>query len=360
MTEPRAGLSAGARADLPLALDAMGGDNAPRDVVRGALAYAREGGGRVFLVGRPEAVQAEIDAAGDGPPAAGIEVVPASEVIEFGDKVASIRNKRDSSIHVGTRLVRDGLASAFVSAGHTGAVMAVSKVVYGLIEGVDRPALPAPLPRIGPGYTVLLDAGANVDCKPEHFRQFAVMGSLYAKHVFGVESPRVALLSIGEEDSKGNDVSREVAQILRETPIRFIGNVEGNDLFDDHADVVVCDGFVGNVALKVGEGIAEAITGMIKAEVRRSLWRRMVALLMLPALRPLKTKTDYAEVGGVPLLGLRQVSIVAHGRSSPKAIKNALRAAQAVVRGDMIARIAGEIGALHEAEQRLAAGRSTG
>lgn len=341
-----------ARAELPLALDAMGGDDAPASVVSGGLQYARETGRTVLLVGQPVPIEEALRKQhGDGAP---VDIVPASEVIDFGDKVAIIRSKRDSSIHVGTRLVRDRKACAFVSAGHTGAVMAVSKVVYGLLPGVDRPALPAPFPRTGPGYTVLLDAGANVDCRPEHFRQFAVMGRHYSRVLFGVTNPRVALLSIGEEDSKGNDIGREVAQILRETPVNFVGNVEGNDLFSDKADVVVCDGFVGNVALKVGEGIAEAIAGMIKAEIRRSLWRRLVALAMAPALRPLKKKTDYAEVGGVPLLGLRQVTVVAHGRSNPKAIKNALACADAMVARDMVERIAREIVVLHEAEQRVA------
>lgn len=352
MADSPSGANAAERAALPLALDAMGGDHAPGNNVQGAIDFSRATGRKVLLVGRPDVVGPALAAARPG--GAPLEVVAAAEVIEFGDKVAAIRNKRDSSIHVGARLVRDGRAAAFVSAGHTGAMMAVGKVVFGLVEGVDRPALPAPLPRVGSGYTVLLDVGANVDCKTEHFRQFAVMGYHYARHVFRVEHPRVALLSIGEEDSKGNDVSREVAQILRETPVNFIGNVEGNDLFHDKADVVVCDGFVGNVALKVGEGIAEAITTMVRTEIQRNIFRRLAALLMLPALRPLKKKVDYAEVGGVPLLGLRQVAIVAHGRSNPKAIKNALRAADAIVHGDLIGRIAGEVRVLHEAEQRLA------
>jgi glycerol-3-phosphate acyltransferase PlsX len=288
---------------------------------------------------------------GDAP----VEIVPATEVIDFGEKITSIRSKRDSSIHVGARLVRDGRACAFVSAGHTGAVMAISKVVYGLIDGVDRPALPAPLPRPGRGYTVLVDAGANLDCRPEHLQQFAVMGYHYSRRVLGVPNPRVALLSIGEEDTKGNEIGREVARILRETPINFIGNVEGHDLFGDKADVVVCDGFVGNVALKVAEGLAESLGGLVKLEFRRTPWRRLgAALLLWPALRPIRKKADYAEVGGVPLLGLKKVSVVAHGRSTPKAIKNALRVAQAAVSGGMLEMIAGEIAALHDTEQRLA------
>lgn len=347
MTSPAGG-------PLPLALDAMGGDHAPLQIVRGGLEYSRSSGRTVLLVGRPEQVASALRHSAQWTRGATWEVVPASDVIEFDEKITSIRNKKNSSIHVGTRLVRDGRAAAFVSAGHTGAVMALSKVIFGLIEGVDRPALPAPLPRVGGGYTVLLDAGANVDCRPEHFRQFAVMGDIYSRRVLGVARPRVALLSIGEEDSKGNEILLEVTQTLRETPIYFIGNVEGNDLFRDRADVVVCDGFVGNVALKVAEGIAEAIRAMLKQEIAGTPAGWLAALPMFFVQRPLKKKTDYAEVGGVPLLGLRHVSIVAHGRSSPKAIMNALRAGEAAATAGIATKIAEEIAGLHAAERRLA------
>lgn len=358
------GATAGAAGpSAPIALDAMGGDHAPLSIVRGAMDYARETGRTVFLVGRPAQVNeavATVRASWTARAArvahAPVEVVPAEDVIGFGEKIASIRRKRDSSIHVGTRLVRDGRACAFVSAGHTGAVMAIAKVMYGVIEGVERPALPAPMPRPrGPGYTVLVDAGANLDCRPEHLEQFAVMGNQYSQRVLGASRPRVALLSIGEEDSKGNNIGREAARVLRATPINFIGNVEGYDLFSDKADVVVCDGFVGNVALKVAEGLVEALGGLVKVEFRRTPWRRLgAALLLWPALRPIRKKADYAEVGGVPLLGLKKVAVVAHGRSTPKAIKNALRAAAAAESGGMLEMIAGEIAALHETQQRLA------
>ncbi len=348
----------------PIALDAMGGDHAPLSVVRGAMDYARETGRVVHLVGVRDRVEEAIKTVRASWTAraarvahAPVEVIPASEVIDFGEKISSIRSKRDSSIHVGARLVRDGKASAFVSAGHTGAVMAISKAVFGLIEGVDRPALPAPLPRPrGPGYTILVDAGANLYCRPEHLQQFAVMGNAYSRCVMGVPEPRVALLSIGEEDSKGSEMGREVARVLRETPINFIGNIEGYDLFRDRAEVAVCDGFVGNVALKVAEGLVEALGGLVKVEFRRTPWRRLgAALLLWPALRSIRKKADYAEVGGVPLLGLRQIVVVAHGRSTPKAIKNALRAAAAAAGGGMLQTIAGEIGALSETQQRMAA-----
>jgi glycerol-3-phosphate acyltransferase PlsX len=335
-----------------LALDAMGGDRGPTEIVKGGVDYARATGETVYLVGPREPVEAALRACGgsDAP----VEVVPAADVIEFTDKINAIRSKRDSSIHVGTRLVRDGRAQGFVSAGHTGAVMFVSKVMYGVLEGVDRPALPAPLPRIGPGYTVLVDAGANVDCETEHLRQFAVMGMHYARRIFGVENPRVALLSIGEEDSKGNEMLRAVAPILRAANVNFVGNVEGNDLLTDKADVVVCDGFVGNVALKVGEGIAESIMHIIREESAKHLTRRIGAALMLPAFRSLKRKIDYAETGGVPLLGLKNISVVSHGRSSSKAITNALRVAREAQVGNMVGHMEMELRLLHQAERRLA------
>lgn len=335
-----------------LALDAMGGDLGPLEVVRGGLAHSRATGTRVLLVGQPEPIEEALRAIDE--PGGCVEIIPAPDVVQFSDSITTIRAKRNSSIHAGTRLVRDGTAQAFVSAGHTGAVMFVSKVVYGLLKGVDRPALPAPLPRIGHGYTVLVDAGANVDCTPEHLRQFAVMGSQYARLIFGAEKPRVALLSIGEEDSKGNEFLRAVAPILRAANVNFVGNIEGNDLLTEKADVIVCDGFVGNVALKVAEGIAESIMHIIREESAKHLTRRLGAALMLPAFRSLKKKIDYAETGGVPLLGLRNVSVVAHGRSSAKAISNALRTAGEAVASGMVRQMENELLVLHQAERRLA------
>ncbi|UCF68897.1 MAG: phosphate acyltransferase PlsX [Acidobacteriota bacterium] len=334
-----------------VAIDAMGGDFCPLEPVRGAAEYARETGRRVLLVGHPDAIRKTLSHCHTE--GADLEIVPAAEVIGVHESIASIRTKRDSSIHVGCRLVRDGLASALVSAGHTGALMAISKVVYGLLDGVDRPALPAPMPRRGGGYTILIDAGANVDCRPEHFRQFAVMGHHYARRVFGVENPRIALLSIGEEDSKGNDISRQVSHILRETHVNFIGNLEGNHLFHDRADVLLCDGFVGNVVLKVSEGIAEAILEDLREEMVKGPLRRLGALALRPVFRVLKKKMDYAEYGGVPLLGLKKISVVAHGRSSAKAIQSALRVADTATRVGIVEQIAREIEVLHEAEQRL-------
>jgi glycerol-3-phosphate acyltransferase PlsX len=336
---------------LPIAVDAMGGDHAPGEIVRGAVDYARERGRSVLLVGVPERIERAL--AEYPPRGARVELVPASEVIGFEDKLASIRSKRDSSIHVGARLVRDGTAAAFVSAGHTGAFMAVSKMVVGLIEGVDRPVLPAPLPRRDGGRTVIVDAGANVDCTAEHLRQFAVMGREYARTVMGVDKPRVALLSIGGEEMKGNTVLREVSRILRETEVAFVGNVEGNDVFSNRADVVVCDGFVGNIVLKVSEGLAEGIVQILRDEVRKGGLRRLGALAMRPVFRVLKKKTDYAEHGAVPLLGLKGVGLVAHGRSHARAIRNALQTAALTADSGVVATIGQEIERLHHTEQRL-------
>ena len=341
MTETSASVVPGA--ERALALDAMGGDYAPAEIVRGGVAFARESGRRVLLVGRREAIEPALAAAkaGDAP----VEIVEASEVIGFEDHIAAVRSKRDSSLHVGARLVRDGKAAGFVSAGHTGAMMAICKTVLGVIRGVDRPALPAPLPRLDGGRVIIVDAGANLACKAEHLRQFAVMGSHYCRRVFGVPSPKVALLSVGEEDSKGTEVGREAAELLRASSLEFVGNIEGNSLLSGRADVVVCDGFVGNVALKVAEGVAETVGGMLRSELTRRPWRLPLAAWLRSVMRPQWRRLDYAEVGGVPLLGLARAAVVAHGRSSAKATANALRVCEAVVAGGMIEQIAGEFAA---------------
>lgn len=339
---------------LPLALDAMGGDHAPGETVQGAVDYVRQTGSAVTLVGREPDLRGALAESVGYESRLPLTIEHAPETIDFGEGIKSIRNKRHSSIHVGARLVRHGQASAFVSAGHTGAMMAICKSIFGLLDGVDRPALPAPLPRLDGGYNVLLDAGANVDCRPEHFRQFAVMGYHYSRRIFGVEDPRVGLLSIGEEDAKGNQILKEVAAILRETHINFVGNVEGTSLFRDHAEVIVCDGFVGNVALKVAEGLAETLLTQIKRECTKTPLRKLAAWTLRPGFREIYRRADYAEYGGVPLLGLQQVAIVAHGRSHARAIHSALRVAQQCAASPLLARIADDIAALHQAERKLA------
>ena len=249
--------------------------------------------------------------------------------------------------------MKEGKASGVVSAGSTGAVMVASKIILGTIEGVDRPAIAAVLPTQA-GRMVLLDVGANVECKPHHFRQFAVMGDLYARYVLGIERPRIGLLSIGEEDTKGTDTTKEVFRVLSATPLNFIGNVEGNHVYGGKVDVIITDGFSGNISLKVTESIISSLDVMVRREVAKSLRARLGAWLMMPALREIKKKTDYEEYGGAPLLGARECVIICHGRSSPKAIMNAVRVATEFVVNSVTNHIHAGIRALAEAESRLA------
>jgi phosphate acyltransferase len=307
-----------------IAVDAMGGDHAPAAVVEGSLAAAREWGHRILLVGREREVRAELVRLGASQDE--IEVVDAPEVIEMHEPpVLALRRKKHSSIRVGAHLVREGRADGFISAGNTGAVMACAKVSLGTILGIDRPAVTAVLPNLR-GRSVWLDVGANVDCRPTHIRQFAIMGSIYAKEVLGTSNPRVGLLSVGEEDTKGNDLTKEVFKELREADLNFIGNVEGRDIFNGQCDVIVCDGFTGNVSLKAIESVSEMLLVFLKQELKSSYLARMGLALARPALKRFKKTIDYAEYGGFPLLGVKGAVIIGHGRSSPKAIKNAIRA----------------------------------
>ncbi len=293
---------------ITIAVDAMGGDNAPRPEVEGSVLAAREFGVRILLVGQPNAVRPEL--AKHAAPNLPIEIVPASEVITMNDHPAqAFRRKKDSSVHVAARLVREAKADGLVSAGNTGAVMTVARFLLGALESVDRVALAAPFPNAKGGVSVLLDVGANVDSKPEHLVQFAVMGEIYYRATFGHRRPRVGLLSIGEEEIKGNEF------------------VEGGDLFSGEVDVIVCDGFVGNIALKICEGLAFQIFGLLRKSINSSLASQVGFLFSRGALKGLKKKIDYAESGGAPLLGVRGVCVIAHGRSNANAIKNAIRVA---------------------------------
>src|SRR3982074_74363 len=300
---------------ITIAVDAMGGDHAPRP----------EGEG-IMLVGQPNALRAEL--AKHATPNLPIEIVPASEVITMDDHPAqAFRRKKDSSVHVASRLVREAKADGLVSAGNTGAVMTVAKFLLGTLESVDRVAVAAPFPNARGGVSVLLDVGANVDSKPEHLVQFAVMGEIYYRATFGHRRPRVGLLSIGEEEIKGNELTREVYTRLKRSPVHFVGNVEGGDLFSGEVDVIVCDGFVGNIALKICEGLAFQIFGLLRKSINSSLASQVGFLFSRGALKGLKKKIDYAESGGAPLLGVRGVCVIAHGRSNANAIKNAIRVA---------------------------------
>ena len=310
---------------MKIAVDAMGGDHGPAVVVEGAVAAVKEFGTSVILVGDSGAIEREIARLGVG--AAAIEVRHASQVVGMAESPShALRRKRDSSLRISAELVRDGKASAFVSAGNTGAAMAISMFVIGVLRGVDRPAIAALLPNLRK-FTVLLDVGANVDPKPWHMFQFAVMGHVYARDILGLDQPRVGLLSVGAEEGKGNELTREVYEQLKDSSLNFIGNVEGRDIYNGHCDVVVTDGFTGNVALKISESLAEMLGAMIKEELARDLRSKMGAALAIPAFQRFRRRVDYTEMGGAPLLGIDGAAVICHGSSPSKAIKNAIRVA---------------------------------
>ena len=311
---------------LTIAVDAMGGDHAPKAEVEGAIRAASELGVRVILVGSEDVVRQELAAhagAGELP----IEIRHAAEVITMEDSAKAVRTKKNSSIHVAARLVRDGGADGFVSAGNTGAVMATAKMVQGMIRGVQRPALASAFPTLKGTPVVVVDVGANVDSTPAMLAQFAVMGEIYSRYIFKIHSPRVGLLSIGEEEHKGNELTRGATPLLKGLPLHFIGNVEGRDIYSGLADVVVCDGFIGNVALKVSEGLVEMLQSMLRESLEATVTRKLGYVLSKEAYRDFRKRVDYSEYGGAPLLGVKGVSIICHGRSNANAIKNAIRVA---------------------------------
>ncbi|MBP2667888.1 MAG: PlsX [Deltaproteobacteria bacterium] len=326
---------------MKIAVDAMGGDNAPREIVRGAIRASREYGLSLLLVGQEDRVRAELR--GAEPVGADIEIVHASEVVEMSEvPVLALRKKRDSSIRVGLSLVREGKAASFVSAGNSGAVMAGGLIIMKKIRGVDRPAITATIPTPH-GPVVLIDAGANVDCKPAHLLQFGYMGEAYARKILGIHRPRIGVVSIGEEELKGTDLTRDTGELFRRTGLRFIGNVEGRDFFAGKADVFVCDGFVGNVALKTMEGMAQALGQFLKNEIGKSTMARLGAMLAGGAIRGVKNKLDYEEYGGAPLLGVRGGIVICHGSSGERAIMNGIRAAGSLARFEVDEEIARSI-----------------
>ncbi len=307
---------------MKIALDAMGGDFAPEVTVAGALDAVAEYGIEVLLVGNEARILSVLkDKKGISPK---ISVVHASETVEMHEKTsAALRKKKDSSIRRAVELVKKGEADAVVSAGHSGVVMATSLFVLGKLQHVDRPAIATIMPSLT-GNFLLIDAGANVDCNPINLLQFGYMGDAYYRAIFNHDNPRVAILSIGEEDSKGNELTRDAFKYMKNAQFNFIGNIEGKDIFQGGAEVIVCDGFIGNIALKVSEGVAEMILKMLKMEIANLRTGKLGYLLIKPALRNFKKRTDYSEYGGAPLLGINGTSIISHGRSSAKAIKNAL------------------------------------
>ena len=316
----------------------MGGDRGPVVNIEGAVAAARELGLSVLLVGNEEELSRSLRRHSTN--GLGITICHAPETVGMNESPsAALRKKKHSSIRVGLELVKRGEADAFISAGNTGAVMATAMVTLGSLPGVERPAIALIVPTLR-GQSILLDAGANADCKPRHLLQFAIMGDIYARQVMGKKSPTVGLLSIGEEESKGNELTREAFKELEEErSLNFTGNVEGREVFSGAADVIVCDGFTGNIALKISESAAEFFTVLLKEELEKGLVGKLGALLTRGAFRRFKKRVDYTEYGGAPLLGVGGMCIIGHGRSTAKAIKNAIRVAAECVENNVIEHI---------------------
>jgi glycerol-3-phosphate acyltransferase PlsX len=317
-----------------IAVDAMGGDNAPSEIVAGAVQVGRELGLRVALVGRPDEIVACL--AKHGRKHDTITVVPASEVIEMDENAASAaRHKKDSSIVVGLRMVKRGEAGAFVSAGNTGAVMAGAIMYLGRIKGIERPTLVGLMPLSGK-LTAFLDIGANADCKPNYLLQFAEMASAYMQRVWSVERPKVALLNIGEEEAKGSVLAQEAYELLSNSDLNFIGNVEGRDVPTDIADVIVTDGFTGNVVVKTMEGMADFIMGQLRTAIKSRPWYAAAGLALMPAFNRMRKKLDYREYGAGPLLGVNGLVFIGHGRSDARAVFSALRVAREAAQSGML------------------------
>lgn len=316
----------------------MGGDRGPEVTVEGAVAAVRELGSTVILVGDEQVLRSHLARHDVGGLALTVQHAP--ESVDMGESpMAALRKKKHSSIRIGLDLVKRGEAEAFVSAGNTGAVMATAVVVLGPLPGVERPAIAVVVPTLT-HQAILLDVGANVDCKARHLLQFAIMGNVYARDILGQTQPRVGLLSIGEEEIKGNELTREAfKEMADEASLNFIGNVEGRDVFNGAADVIVCDGFTGNVALKISEGLLETMLHLLREEVKKDLRGRLGSLLLIPAFRRFKRRIDPSEFGGAPLLGVNGVCMISHGRSTGKAIRNAIRAAEGCVSNAVIAHI---------------------
>ena len=328
---------------LTIAVDAMGGEHAPKAEVEGAVRAVRSLEVKVILVGEQDAVRRELAQHGDYRDLP-IEIVHASARVTMEDGAAkAFRNKRDSSLRVASRLVRDGLAQGFVSAGNTGAVMATAKIVQGVVPGVDRPALAGIFPSVVGSPVVVVDVGANVDCSARMLAQFAVMGEMYSRIILRRPKPRVGLLSIGEEEHKGNDLTRGAMQLMKGLNLNFIGNVEGGDIYGGKVDVIVCDGFVGNVALKVSEGLGEMVKHLLQESLEATITRKIGYVISKAAFTDFKKRVDYSEYGGAALLGVRGMCIICHGRSNANAIKNAIRVAAEFSVGNVNQRIEEEL-----------------
>jgi glycerol-3-phosphate acyltransferase PlsX len=323
---------------MRIAVDAMGGDHAPSEIVKGAAQAADEYRLDISLVGIPSAVQPLLDSH------ARLQLVPCTQVIAMNEHPAqAVRNKPDSSMAVCARMCRDGRADGWVSAGNSGAVMAAALFIQGRIKGVERPALGSVVPTQS-GFAYFLDVGANVDSRPEFMAQFASMGSVYAREMLGRSSPRIALLSNGEEEGKGDERVRETARRLKGTLPGFVGNIEPKDIYAARADVVVADGFVGNVAIKMAEATAEFLFRSLRDEIPTTLGGKLGGALIRPRVRQIRNRIDWREFGGAPLLGIDGVAVVAHGRSDARAMKNAIRVTREAVENDLVAKIRAEVG----------------
>jgi len=311
--------------NICLAVDAMGGDIGPEVNVPGSLAAARETGAKIILVGDESAIKAELtkhDHRGIA-----LEIIHTTQIAGMAEKPSDIlRRKKDSSMQVAFRLVREGKAHGVITAGNSGAALACGMFILGRINGVERPALASILPTLK-NPIVLIDVGANADCKPYNLVQFGLMAEVLAKDVLDIPNPKVGILSIGEEEGKGNSLTKEAYKLLKSSSLNFIGNVEGRDVFTGETDIIVCDGFVGNVALKLSEGLGSALARMLKTELKKSIWSRLGTILALPALKRFRKRIDYAEYGGAPILGLNGIAIVCHGSSNARAITTALQQA---------------------------------
>jgi glycerol-3-phosphate acyltransferase PlsX len=329
---------------MKIAVDAMGGDHAPSTVVDGAVSAARHLPVRIALVGAPGALTQALHSYPDRDSLA-LDIVEAPDVIGMAESpAAALRRKPRASIRVAAELVARGEAQALFSAGHTGATVMAAYSACGMLPGAERPALAATIPtRVG--AAVLLDVGANVECRPQHLLQFAVMGSVYAHVALGLERPRVGLLSIGEEETKGNELTREAHRLLKSAPVNFIGNVEGREIYRGGADVIVCDGFTGNVVLKTSEGLVDAVEALLGDELNGTFSSQMGYLLSRRAFRRFRRRVDYSEYGGAPLLGVAGLAIVGHGRSSAKAVRNAIAAAHRFLTSRFLERVGRDIAA---------------
>jgi glycerol-3-phosphate acyltransferase PlsX len=325
---------------MRIAVDAMGGDVGPKAMVPGAMRAAEDFGVDVLLIGIESVIRREVDKTGTG--TSRTTIIDAPEEIGMGEGILAFRKKKASSIRVGAQLVKDGRADAFVSMGNTGAVVYISRAVLGALRGVDRPALALLVPGVQ-GQTLLLDVGANANCQPHNLVQFALMGRIFMEAVVGLKDPRIGLMSIGEEKGKGNNLVRETFDRLQKAPLRFIGNVEGKDLFSGVVDVVVSDGFTGNVALKVSEGVVQSVMSMARHEITKNIFAKLGYLLMKRHLKKVYKKFDYSEYGGAQLLGLDGVCIIGHGRSNPAAIRNAVGRAREFVGNRVQEKIQAEI-----------------